>query len=258
MSNTVSLSRVGLLGVESLWGRLWGLSPDDFLSAKELEFLGRLHHPRRRQEWLAVRVLAKYLFLSGAPSSTAVNVVGIGHLLSFPAFQYQELDVLPNRQGAPEMRHRGELAVPALSLSHAAGWAVAALSDEGSIGVDCELVEARRQAFLVSSFGDAEREWVDRHAANDGPSSDWLYTLLWSFKEAALKTGRIASLRAIDIRLHTEEIFSAVACRRFSATSRELTTLDWSVNNLAPHFAFAALPEWVLAVVHFPRRRGCV
>jgi len=213
---------------------------------------GRIRHPRRQQEWLAVRVLAKYLLLSGASPSTAIRLVGVGHLLSIPACEYRELDVLPGRHGVPEMRRRGALAVHTLSLSHAAGWAVAALASEGEIGTDCELVEARRPAFFSGNFVDAEHDWVGRHSAPGGPGADYLYTLLWSLKEAASKTGRVAGRCGTDIHLHANGALSAAARRCFIVPSRELIPLDLRISDLAPYFAFTALSRCILTVVHFP------
>jgi phosphopantetheinyl transferase len=258
LNNPVPPSSVGLLGVESLQAPLWGISAGDFLSPAELAFTERIRHAGRRQEWSAARVLAKYLFLSKAPASMSVRFVGVGHLLSIPAAEYRELSILPNRYGAPEIRRREALAVGSLSLSHAGGWAAAALSGEGSIGVDCEKVEPRSPPFFRGSFIEAERQWVDRHTAIEGPSSDWLYTLLWSFKEAAFKTGRVSSSGAsIDVDFHADEAFPAAAHLQFLTPSRELFRLGWYVQNFNPHCAFTALPGWVLAVVHFPKLNDC-
>ncbi|MBV8751719.1 MAG: 4'-phosphopantetheinyl transferase superfamily protein [Hyphomicrobiales bacterium] len=246
-------SCVGLLDVSALPATLWERSAQTFLSATELAVLGTIRHARRRQEWISGRALAKYLVLSGAFPCNIVRMVGIDQLMSVPIFEYREVDVLPNRDGAPEMWRRETLMDRALSLSHAGGWVAAALLDEGSIGIDCEVIQARHQAFLNDSFVEAERKWVKGHVVADGPSVDCLYTLLWSFKEAALKTGRMASPRAINIRLRTDSDFPVAAFRRLQASSRELISLDWRVNGLAPRFAFTACLGWVLSLVHFPR-----
>ena len=257
LSDPTPLSTVGLLAIESLWAPLGGGSPDDFLSSMEREWLSGIRHPRRRREWLGGRILAKYLLLSGASPSRVARIVGAGQLRSIPASEYRALNVLRGPRGAPEFRRRGALAARALSLSHAGPWVVAALAADGAIGVDCERVEARHEAFVRRSFVEAERAWVARHAAPQGPSADWLHTLLWSFKEAAYKTGCVAGERAIEIQLRPDEGLPIGTPPRFEGRSRELMALNWRVNGLAPHFACTALPGSVLVIVHFPGVRRC-
>jgi hypothetical protein len=252
MNNFAFSSRVGALPVGSVSAPLWGFSPNEFLSTRELALLGRIQHPRRRQQSLAARILAKYLLLSEVAVSTVLRVVDVGQLLSIPACEYRMLHIMPDRCGAPAIWYGQALAARTLSLSHTAGWAVAALSGEGSIGIDCEVVEARQEAFLRCNFSHAEQEWVNCHTEMDGPTPEWLYTLLWSFKEAATKTGRVASSRAIDVHIRSSDGFPEAANLRLLAVSRELITLDWYVGNLAPSFAFTALPNSVVAIVHFP------
>jgi hypothetical protein len=55
------------------------------------------------------------------------------------------------------------------------------------VGVDLESVAPRVEAFYRSNYTEAEKAWVDRGAGTEPHSRDWLFTLLWTFKEAALK-----------------------------------------------------------------------
>ena len=141
-----------------------------WLTARERAFADGLGVAKRRVEWIAGRVAARRaLVAAGAPRT---------------------LDVLPAagaRDGAPAaLDALGRVAPLALSISHAAGWAVAAASATVRVGVDVEAVERRHPSFAAEAFAPGE---LDAWAAALGLPIDGaqLETLAWCAKEALLK-----------------------------------------------------------------------
>ena len=151
---------------------LFSLAPS-FLSPAEIAYLGTLRFPRRREDWLAGRWAAKRLLaalqLGGEP------------------FAPTETALLRSPSGAPVLHHRGRPLPHSLSLSHRAGGVLCACCPLPGValGVDLEWVEDRHPAFYQDYFTPAEQAF----AAEVEPYAPavW-FTLLWSAKEAVLKS----------------------------------------------------------------------
>jgi phosphopantetheinyl transferase (holo-ACP synthase) len=188
---------VGLLEPQCLVrrGRDYGI----YLSAAERERDGVLRSPKRRLEWLAGRLAAKYLFLHrlemGFPNEgqqwrPTLLQLSAESLDAFPARMYQAIELSPSTDpqcGGPGLRWCGRTMEESVSISHAGNNACACLSAGGTVGVDLEIVAPRVEAFYRSNYTETEKHWVNRSASIEPFSQDWLYTLLWTFKEAALK-----------------------------------------------------------------------
>jgi 4'-phosphopantetheinyl transferase len=145
---------------------------DEWLSEKERSYLGGLRFPKRRDEWRLGRWTAKCSIASslGLPSDIPT---------------LSQIEIWPDRSGAPEVFLAHEPAHLAISLSHRAGKAVCAVAPfEARIGCDLELIESRHPAFLSDYFATDEQALV-AHTAPD--LRDFTVTLLWSGKESALK-----------------------------------------------------------------------
>ena len=72
---------------------------------------------------------------------------------------------------------------------------------DGEIGIDLEEIAPRRPGFYESNMSDAERRWM---LGAPGADTDRVGTLLWTLKEACLKTGASAArtiweIGAIDL-----------------------------------------------------------
>ena len=171
--------------------------PDALLSSRERERWSAIRHRGRRDEFLAARVLIKYLWCVPRPAAPPAQVrcAALEEIQGFldavvarpPALRRARmLQTLPGPAGAPELRWRGR-AVESLSLSltHAGGWVAVAFSTEGRVGVDLEKIEGRSPAF-ATVFSKAERAWS---AAQVGVSPETSLTLLWALREAAFKAG---------------------------------------------------------------------
>ena len=152
-----------------------------------MAYLGTLRFPRRREDWLAGRWASKRLLadlqLGGEP------------------FVPTETALLRSPSGAPVLHHRGRPLPYSLSLSHRAGGVFCACCPLPGValGVDLEWVEDRHPAFYQDYFTAAEQAFaagVEPHAP-----AVW-FTLLWSAKEAVLKSlglGLKADPRRIEI-----------------------------------------------------------
>jgi len=95
--------------------------------------------------------------------------------------------VLADESGAPRLRCDDGI-TPALSLSHRAGWALAAVAPpDVALGCDLELIETRSVAFLADYLTPHERSLVE--AADAWGRAHWT-TLIWCVKECVLKALR--------------------------------------------------------------------
>lgn len=148
------------------------------LTEREASHLAGLANPRVRRRWLCGRLAAKHLLLGGGGGGRLAVLDG-ERLRAFPAASYRGIELRPSSTGAPA----------GVSITHGAGVSCASL---GAGGVDLETVEPRVPAFYRGNFTPRERRWADAGSRATGLSAEWLYTLLWTLKEAALKSGATA------------------------------------------------------------------
>jgi 4'-phosphopantetheinyl transferase EntD len=186
-----------LLEAETLARR--GSNYSDHLSVAEREWYRALRTEKRRSEWLAGRLAAKYLFLNrlelgedsdGREWPPRIIPLSAGMLEDFPASLFRAVELYPSRDpggGPPWLQFYGRRHESAVSVSHAGNNACVCLSKYVTVGIDIENILPKVAAFYQSNFTIAEREWVDRVGVSEQVGRDWLYTLLWTVKEAALK-----------------------------------------------------------------------
>jgi len=124
----------------------------------------------RRGRWTAKRALAAWL---GLPQDVA---------------RWAALTVLPDRDGAPVPRYRGQPLPLSLSLSHRDGHALAVVGRAGvEVGCDLERIEPRSAAFVADYLTGAERAaW----SGASGAERDLVANRIWSAKESVLKLAR--------------------------------------------------------------------
>jgi 4'-phosphopantetheinyl transferase len=149
-------------------------SGDVWLGQRERAVIAALRFPKRRADWLRGRYAAKRAAAAwlGRPSDPSA-------LAGF--------EVLAGDTGAPQLYCDGEMPL-ALSLSHRAGWALAAVAPpDVALGCDLELVEARSEAFLADYLTADEQALV---AAADPRDRAQRASLIWCVKECALKALR--------------------------------------------------------------------
>ena len=160
---------------------------EEWLTAGERVTLARLRVAKRRSDWLlgrwtAKRALAAYL---GCLS------------------RLDRLEVRATESGAPEVFLDGWPAPLTLSLSHAAGRGLCAVTAaDVALGCDLERIESRDRAFVADYFTDNERRAIAAAPASDRAC---IVTLLWSAKESALKALREG------LRLDTRSVAATVS-----------------------------------------------
>jgi len=161
---------------------------NQWLSAGETLFLGRMRFAKRRNDWrlgrwTAKRALAACLDLPGDP-------LGLSNI-----------EIRAAVSGAPEVFLFNQTAPVTISISHRAGIGLCtvALSGHG-IGCDLEMIEPRSNAFVADYLTAREQALVERTPVDDQPL---LVTLLWSAKESALKAlhvGLRLDTKCMDVR----------------------------------------------------------
>ncbi len=181
------------------------------LSARERARLGGIKNGTRSLQWLAGRLAAKYLFLDqldmafGAraePWRPPLLELSSEHLRSLSPWMYREIEVLANgtnQVGYPRLVWRGKDSALSASMTHVDGMTCAYVSCVEAIGIDLEIVAPRVDSYYRENFTKAERNWVDQISGDGSLSPEWLYTFLWTLKEARLKTARSNRASVWDI-----------------------------------------------------------
>ena len=162
------------------------------LSEAEREGYERLRSAQRRGEWLAARLAARE-----AARRWALLFYG-------ERIDSTDICVFKSESGEPQLRWRdgakGGRPLPALSLTHTSGLAVAVVSMPGPrcrLGVDLEPLEARSEAFGSAYFSAGERA-LSVGTLQVGQRE----TALWTVKEAVSKAlGLGLQLSASEIEI---------------------------------------------------------
>ena len=157
---------------------------DSWLAPEERAILATLRVPKRRADWRGGRFAAKRavaMALGVAPASVRVRRSG---------------------DGAPEADVDGAPARCTLSISHAAGRALAmVVTPAEPVGCDVERVESRPHSFIGDWFRPREQDFVDAAAPS---RRDVVVTAIWSAKESALKALRCGlrrDTRSVEVGL---------------------------------------------------------
>jgi hypothetical protein len=178
-------------------------------------------------------LVAKFCFLDcfgwvAAPGLDAwrprITQVRAQDLKKFSPWMYRQVELVTedSRGGEPpRLTWAGRARQVAVSLSHADGQSCVYLDSAGPIGLDLEEAAPRRDSFYRHNFSPLEQAWVDRLNLRTGAEPAWLFTLLWTLKEAALKaddSGRSSlwRMRGLEVLLPAEAGDWACGSRRDS------------------------------------------
>lgn len=165
---------------------------NQWLSAGEILFLGRLRFAKRRNDWRLGRWTAKHAL---AP---CLNLPCDPRALA-------NIEIRAATSGAPEAFLFNQTAPVTISLSHRAGTAMCAVALSGpGIGCDLEIIEPRSHAFIADYLTAGEQALVSRTPVEERPL---LVNLLWSAKESALKALRVGlrlDTTSVDVSLVDE------------------------------------------------------
>ena len=198
---------------------------DRWLSEPEREALSALQVPKRRADWRLGRWTAK------------------AAVAAWRKVPLEAVVVVAADDGAPEALIDGGPAAVALSLSHRAGRALAAVGDPlSALGCDLEALEPRSPAFL--------REWLapteyDLVMAQAGEGRDLAANLVWTAKEAASKA------RREGLRLNVRKALAEADAMAQSPGTWARLRVTWE-NGLVESGWWRRDPGWVMALVSDP------
>jgi hypothetical protein len=239
------------------------------LSHRECRHVSLIGNPTRRAEWLAGRLLAKFVCSISVPwterrdaSAPTLDLVTGREVWRRARRGFACIEIVP-----PEPGERGGLQIRgldrerdgskiALSLSHAAGWVAVAVSVEGPVGVDIEAVTPRSDAFARDVFLEAERTWIGRDL-DVHPRA----TLLWTLKESAYKSSacdetfapRCTEVHWLDPDAEPPPLVA------LSGVSGPMSSLRLRLQRagaeLAQRAAAVRTAEWIVSVVGRPQER---
>jgi hypothetical protein len=163
-----------------------------WLSAQEVCEYAKLKSERRKEQWLAGRIAAKYVFLRCEESKPNRLLKITEKMLGrFSAAEYRGAVVVsnPSLSGGPARIDGVNVAI-----SHVYPWACASIGGGSLYAVDLETPSSRVPDFYPQNFTPRERSWTGNCARDLQLDQDWLYTLLWSAKECLLKTPAFSHL----------------------------------------------------------------
>jgi phosphopantetheinyl transferase len=176
----------------------------DCFSGDERQQILRAGNGQRRQERLAGRLAAKFLFLNQHQGDALPAIVHLtpADLDRFTALDYRSAEVFRSDQvsaGLPHIAWQGGHGRQAVALTHSNGIACAFLGNEEAISVDLERAQPRTPAFYAGNFGESERTWAANVSKRLGLRLPWTFTFLWTAKECLLKTPWFADLSIADL-----------------------------------------------------------
>lgn len=137
-------------------------------------------------------------------SEFSLNHVNEQDLAHFPSCLYQKIEILPTsslvistdtQKGTATNKSNSYLSILwckeqfpiQISIAHHDNISLVSLSKKHPLGLDMESCEQRVDAFYKNSFTSKEKDWVFEKMQQYNVSKNWLFTLLWTCKEAALK-----------------------------------------------------------------------
>ena len=160
------------------------------LSLREETYYQTLRFPKRRTEWLGGRVALKRV---------------VAHQLCLS--DLAQIEILPQENGKPQLLVEQTPLMLAHSITHSHGFAVAAVSPEGTLlGIDLEKIDHRMDAWKRDFF----------HPDELTSGGDDFLTALWTQKEALVK------LLGTGLSLRSKEVCCVDGTPRFSGRALEL------------------------------------
>jgi phosphopantetheinyl transferase len=160
-----------------------------YLGEHEKAALQKLKVAKRKQEWLAARLIIKDLVRKADDR--------------WKHKELHEIEVWNKENGAPHLVIAGSQAnLTKVSLSHSNGYVLCAYSAVNvQLGVDLELIEPRSREFVQDFFTVNELDQIDKM---DVLERNLFITVIWSGKESVLKAlslGLRVDTRSIEVSL---------------------------------------------------------
>ncbi|PKO08646.1 MAG: hypothetical protein CVU40_14410 [Chloroflexi bacterium HGW-Chloroflexi-2] len=157
----------------------------DWLSPQESNRYRQFRFPKRQQEWLLGRWVAKNLLNNLLTDSDTLP--------------FHELSIHNEDSGAPFVMWNNQRMEGSLSISHRAEKAISAFcfDPEISIGIDLEEIEAKSRGFVEDYFTEPEARMVLALPIGEQALTA---SLLWSGREAIVKALQIG------LRIDTRQI----------------------------------------------------
>ena len=179
------------------------------LRPTEMQEAAAIANRRRREEWVAGRIAAKYTFLCGEQSHESnrsgalyLRMLDSADLAAFSSVEYRSVAVVRDRAPGGGPAHVGWSSgsdTMQVAISHSAGISCASVGTAGVWSLDLETPAPRVPEFYIHTFTNRERDWVGACATAYGLDPEWLYTLLWSARECLLKTPNFTALSLWDM-----------------------------------------------------------
>jgi hypothetical protein len=191
------------------------------LRETEIQEAAAILNRRRREEWVAGRIAAKYAFLcderfpqSAGCGALYLRMLDSADLAAFSSEAYRSVSVVRDQTpggGPARVGWSTGSDTVRVAISHSAGISCASLGAAGVCSLDLETPAPRVPEFYLHTFTKRERDWVAACAGTHGLHPEWLYTLLWSARECLLKTPRFTALSlwnmpTLEIDIHDNAV----------------------------------------------------
>jgi len=154
---------------------------DRYLAEEENFQFSRFKYPKRRYEWLAGRIAAKYAAIQLTSPSTQLT-----------KNEWQRIKINQNDHGKPSLYSSKNLHnLPHISISHSEGVALG-LASYCPCGVDIQEITAALERVEKSFVNQEEKDLLSAHSKSKVKRSD--LGVIWSAKEAIKKASALQPL----------------------------------------------------------------
>jgi len=166
----------------------------NFLTDKEMDVCQSYQCRARKERWKVGRILSKYLVLNllVEGKNSDHNLLGVNkeRLSEYSIWMYRIVEIVPsgNSNGYAKILWCGKTLKFNFSISYSGRKVYSVISNRRNIGLDVERIGQRRSVFETGNFTLRERKWVEELSNERAIPTQWLFTLLWSIKEAFIKS----------------------------------------------------------------------
>lgn len=181
--------------------------PSRLLGDREKQEYSRLRVPKRKLEWLGIRLAVKELILNCQPALERI--------------EFDRVEVIKEAGGVPFVEVNHQRLTGCISVSHSHGFGLCAFSPEfNSLGADLEYIENRPLEFIDDYFTSDE---IGQLEGLRPANRDLAVTLIWSAKEAvfkALAKGLALDTRSVEIGLNPHGLTPNNSWQRLGLNSK--------------------------------------
>lgn len=207
-----------------------------YLSENEQKIYTSLKSSTRRRRWIAGRVLSKYLMLqqqlTSSPTPSQMTEVSESSLDAFSEWIYKRINIQPSdgNRGYSSVNWNGMTTAFDLSISYRDRQVYSVICKGHEVGIDVEKIADRSPTFYRGNYTSMERAFSRRLLEESDIPESWTFTLLWTLKEATIKSFNSNSISVWDFpSLNVELETTNEELWKLYSSASELTSKGFNI-----------------------------